>query len=129
MRKRIIFITLFIQIILASFVFAQSSQITNGPLTGLIEKLPKYKESQNLPRPLFNNEGSEPAGNFNASSSPPFQKGDTGGFLTSTNEPIILAQAGNPPADADLAETIDVQLTPAIRAKAQELGYNPVKIY
>ncbi|MFA5323045.1 MAG: transglutaminase-like domain-containing protein [Smithella sp.] len=44
-------------------------------------------------------------------------------------EPLLLAQAGNPPADADLAETIDVQLTPAIRAKAQELGYSPVKIY
>lgn len=29
----------------------------------------------------------------------------------------------------DLAETIDVQLTPEIRAKAQELGNNPTKIY
>src|SRR6266545_4635832 len=34
-----------------------------------------------------------------------------------------------PPSDADLAETIDVQLTPEIRAKAQELEYKPVKIY
>jgi hypothetical protein len=32
------------------------------------------------------------------------------------------------PQDADLAETPDVQLTPAIRAKAQELGNNPVAI-
>jgi len=33
------------------------------------------------------------------------------------------------PAADDLAETIDVQLTPEIRAKALELGNNPVKIY
>ena len=32
------------------------------------------------------------------------------------------------PQNADLAETADVQLTAAIRAKAQELGYNPVNI-
>ncbi len=36
--------------------------------------------------------------------------------------------AGLLPAD-DLAETIEVQLTPEIRAKALELGNNPVKIY
>ena len=33
------------------------------------------------------------------------------------------------PTAADLAETEEIQLTPAIRAKAQELGNNPVKIY
>ncbi|MCG6535769.1 MAG: transglutaminase-like domain-containing protein, partial [Syntrophales bacterium LBB04] len=33
------------------------------------------------------------------------------------------------PPSADLAETIDVQLTPAIKAKAAELNYSPVKIY
>ena len=32
-------------------------------------------------------------------------------------------------ASDDLAETIEVQLTPEIKAKAQELGNNPVKIY
>ncbi len=35
----------------------------------------------------------------------------------------------NPPTAADLAETIEVQFTPAIKAKAAELGYKPVKIY
>ena len=34
-----------------------------------------------------------------------------------------------PPAAADLAETEDIQLTPAIRAKAAALNYNPVEIY
>lgn len=34
-----------------------------------------------------------------------------------------------PPAAADLAETEDVQLTPAIRAKAAALNYSPVEIY
>lgn len=34
-----------------------------------------------------------------------------------------------PPAAADLAETEDVQLTPAIRTKAAALNYNPVEIY
>ncbi|MBI5634423.1 MAG: C40 family peptidase [Nitrospirae bacterium] len=35
----------------------------------------------------------------------------------------------NPPTAADLAETIEVQFTPAITAKAAELGNSPVKIY
>ena len=34
-----------------------------------------------------------------------------------------------PPIAADLAETMEVQLTPEIRAKAIELGNNPVRIY
>jgi hypothetical protein len=37
-------------------------------------------------------------------------------------------EPGEAPQDADLAETADVQMTSAIRAKAQELGYNPVNI-
>ena len=45
---------------------------------------------------------------------------------------IMLAATGSvagllPPDD--LAETIEVQFTPEIKAKAQELGNNPVKIY
>ena len=65
----------------------------NGPLTGFVEKLPKFEKQQSLP------------------------------------EPIILALAHDTPTSADLTETIDVQLTPAIKAKAAELGYSPVKIY
>ena len=45
-----------------------------------------------------------------------------------TDSPMLLA-AADPPTDTDLAETIEVQFTPAIQAKAQELGNNPVKIY
>ena len=44
------------------------------------------------------------------------------------NAIISPAYADEPIAD-DLAETIDVQLTDAIRAKAQELNNNPVEIY
>lgn len=33
------------------------------------------------------------------------------------------------PTSSDLTETIEVQFTPDIKAKAQELNYNPVKIY
>ena len=45
-------------------------------------------------------------------------------------ENILLAQvAADLPSDADLAETVEIQFTPEIRAKAQELNYNPVKIY
>jgi hypothetical protein len=41
--------------------------------------------------------------------------------------PIIVT---HPPASAaDLAETPEIQFTPAIKAKAQELGYKPLKIY
>ena len=50
--------------------------------------------------------------------------GSLAGMLTSG-----IVNAVTPPTAADLAETIDVQLTPEIRAKALELGNNPVKIY
>ena len=48
------------------------------------------------------------------------------GGLPEGSYQIALA---NPPTTADLAETIEVQFTPAIKAKAQALGNNPVKIY
>ncbi len=38
-------------------------------------------------------------------------------------------QAASLPTSADLSETIEVQFTTEIKAKAQELNYNPVKIY
>ncbi|RYF02175.1 MAG: transglutaminase [Comamonadaceae bacterium] len=40
----------------------------------------------------------------------------------------IAPEPGQAPTAADLAETAEVVLTPAIRAKAQELGDNPVAI-
>jgi Transglutaminase-like superfamily len=41
----------------------------------------------------------------------------------------FLQVAVDPPSAADLAETEDIVLTPAIKAKATELNNNPVKIY
>ena len=41
----------------------------------------------------------------------------------------FLQVAVDPPTAADLAETEDIVLTPAIKAKATELSNNPVKIY
>jgi RHS repeat-associated protein len=49
--------------------------------------------------------------------------GPMAGLLSST------IAAGNIPTPDDLAETIDVQFTPGIKAKALELGYDPLKIY
>ncbi len=46
------------------------------------------------------------------------------GLLSST-----LVQATNTPTNSDLSETIEVQFTPEISAKAEELEHNPVKIY
>ena len=40
-----------------------------------------------------------------------------------------MPEASQAPTTADLAETDEVQLTPEIRAKAKELGNNPVNIY
>lgn len=42
---------------------------------------------------------------------------------------ILLAGLTDLPKPDDLTQTIDVQLTPAIRAKAAELGNDPLKIY
>ncbi|MDD2850685.1 MAG: transglutaminase domain-containing protein [Desulfuromonadaceae bacterium] len=50
--------------------------------------------------------------------------GSLAGLLTSS-----VVNATIPPTAAELAETIDVQLTPEIRAKALELEYKPVKLY
>lgn len=47
---------------------------------------------------------------------------------TQSPTPMLLALA-DPPTSSDLSETIEVQFTPEIRAKATELGNNPVKIY
>jgi hypothetical protein len=45
------------------------------------------------------------------------------------NPQLIVAQTTNLPTPEDLALNIEVQFTPEIIAKAQELGNNPVKIY
>ena len=50
--------------------------------------------------------------------------GSLAGLLSST-----IVQSTNQPTPADLAETIEVQFTPEIQAKALELEHNPIKIY
>jgi len=60
--------------------------------------------------------------------------GSLKGLLSPTSELLTpnylqIAQATNPPTPDDLAQNIEVQFTPEIIAKAQELGNNPVKIY
>ncbi|PIV20899.1 MAG: transglutaminase [Deltaproteobacteria bacterium CG03_land_8_20_14_0_80_45_14] len=56
-----------------------------------------------------------------------FDKLGTGSELSTPN--LVVAQVSNLPTPEDLAENIEVQFTPEIIAKAQELGNNPVKIY
>lgn len=55
--------------------------------------------------------------------------GSLAGLLTSSTVTAITPIKKEPAGLADLAETIEIQLTPEIRAKAQELEYKPVKIY
>ncbi len=55
--------------------------------------------------------------------------GSLAGILTSSTVAAVTPLKKEPAGPADLAETIDVQLTPEIRAKALELEYKPVKIY
>lgn len=61
----------------------------------------------------------------------PFSDVANGVTLNSELGTMYLAQAQSPdlPIADDLSETLDVQFTDAIRAKALELGGNPVKIY
>jgi len=55
--------------------------------------------------------------------------GSLAGLLVSNSLNAITPLKKEPASAVDLAETIDVQLTPEIRAKALELEYKPVKIY
>ena len=55
--------------------------------------------------------------------------GSLAGLLVSSNVTAITPIKREPASPADLAETIDVQLTPAIRTKAQELEFKPTKIF
>jgi hypothetical protein len=54
--------------------------------------------------------------------------GSLSGLLNGSGSGVKLSKI-SAPTSADLAESIEVQLTPEIRAKAQELRNNPVKIY
>ncbi len=83
---------------------------SNGPLTGLLDNSAAEQQSSSAIEENFL----------------------TSDFLnypdSNLQEPFLLAQA-DPPTSADLAETIEVQFTPEITAKAEELENNPVKIY
>jgi hypothetical protein len=100
----------------------------NGSLAGLLSSGSK------LPRPLGESIASAPECSYRGVrggfDSAPFAIND---FAPNTepntpNYQVALASPNAPTAD-DLAETPDVQFTDAIRAKAIELGNNPVKIY
>ncbi len=82
---------------------------SNGPLTGLLDS------------PISNLKSQDPALLFQDVFPIPHSEFETPNLL--------LAQASNPPTSYDLAETIEVQFTSAITAKALELENNPVKIY
>ncbi len=74
--------------------------------------LPFAGEGWGLPsKDLIGGEGAIPQVAFSGSSS------------------FLLAQATDLPTADDLAETPEIQFTDAIRAKAQELGCSPVKLY
>ncbi|NOZ69588.1 MAG: transglutaminase [Deferribacteres bacterium] len=49
--------------------------------------------------------------------------------LRTQNSELFLLAVTDPPTSDDLSETVEVQFTEAIRAKAAELQHNPVKIY
>ncbi len=93
---------------------------SNGSLNGLLSRNPELAtmnlyelsdiSSQFLPASTTNSE---------QTTSNTFDKLSAG----------LLLAAADPPTDADLAETIEVQFTEAIRAKAEELENKPVKIY
>lgn len=55
--------------------------------------------------------------------------GSLAGLLASSTVTAVAPLKKEPAGPADLVETIEVQLTPQIRAKAQELEYKPLKIY
>jgi hypothetical protein len=92
---------------------------SNGSLAGLLSS------ESNLPRPL--GERIEVRGGFDSVS---FAVNDfiPNSELNTTNYQVAQVSV-DPPTAAEIAETVEVQFTPEIKAKAQELGYNPVKIY
>lgn len=57
------------------------------------------------------------------------QLAQAGGVMVGGVQFNMPPEPGQAPRHEDLAPTADVELTPAIRAKARELGYNPVNIY
>ncbi len=90
----------------------------NGPLTGILSSSPKPVV---LP---FTDNGFSSGVNPDATSYYLTPNSE----LSTPNYQVAQATVTPPTAD-DLAETPEVQFTDTIKAKAQELGYNPVKIY
>ncbi|MDH4027724.1 MAG: transglutaminase-like domain-containing protein [Nitrospirota bacterium] len=101
---------------------------SNGSLDGL------FIEGANsvIPAPDYCIQGQAPAG-IQGSGYPIETFGyDSSGYpdskLRTLNTELLLA-ATDPPTSDDLAETVEVRFTPAIKAKAAELEHDPVKIY
>ncbi len=109
-----------------------------GSLSGLLTQDSKYFNNAVIPAPDYEIRGQAPAG-IQGSGYPIETLGydrlnnlsNPGAYGTSALEDsgtMLLAQA-SPPTSDDLADTIEVQFTPEITAKAEELENNPVKIY
>ncbi len=99
----------------------------NGPLTGLLSS-DATPEIRDLPFSVSS--VNSMANDLIPHSAFAIPNLENSSLLTPDTSQMLIAQAtiDLPTAD-DLSETPEVQFTPEIRAKAQELGYNPVKIY
>ena len=103
---------------------------SNGPLIGLLSsdskpETPALPFSVHSEPALSSVEGSSAVNDFDVirHSASPLQP-------VNASTSLLLAQAvTNAPTADDLLETPDVQFTDVIRAKAQELGKNPVRMY
>ncbi|MEN8263836.1 MAG: transglutaminase domain-containing protein, partial [Nitrospirota bacterium] len=98
-----------------------SPEIVRGNLNGLIEFLDKYRAQDEYD--LLGNE-----------SSLPWRVAEPGeiillGDTVSLPQDNVLAVSVGAPVGDDLAETIDVQITPEIQALADSLGNDPLEIY
>jgi hypothetical protein len=88
---------------------------SNGSLDGLLTENTKYSPNSVIPAKAGIQGAGYPIEAF--------------GYDSYELQPLVLAQATNLPTSADLAQNIEVQFTPEITAKAQELQNDPVKIY
>ncbi len=95
-----------------------------GPLTGLLSGTKHSPQAWSFSEPSVNSV----ANDFNPQSEIRIPQWETQNSELNT-ENYLIAQAVDAPTADDLAETPEVQFTEAIRAKAEELGRNPVRIY
>ncbi|MBI5675884.1 MAG: transglutaminase domain-containing protein [Nitrospirae bacterium] len=98
---------------------------SNGSLKGILSNNSNYTSNAVIPAGLKPESRSFRKGSGYPIETFGYDKESIG---TSASSNLLLALA-TPPISADLAQTIEVQFTPEITAKAEELQHNPVKIY